>query len=68
MDENIATEEHWDDQIFINRQREISKLSRNFTDAVDKLLAEKPIVVDIPEGVKGLPRGIKDFATEPGEN
>ena len=49
MDENIAAEEHWDDQVFINRQREISKLSRNFTEAVDKLLAEKPIVVEIPE-------------------
>ena len=38
-----------DEQVFLDRQKEIAKLSKNFTDAVDKMLAEKPIVVNIPD-------------------
>ena len=38
-----------DEEIYLNRQREIVRLSKNFADAVDKMLAEKPIIADIKD-------------------
>jgi hypothetical protein len=37
-----------DEQVFLDRQKEIAKLSKKFNDAVDKMLAERPIVVNDP--------------------
>ena len=47
IDQQNIDPDHLDEEIYLNRQKEIAKLSKNFADAVDKMLAEKPIIADL---------------------
>lgn len=45
-DTNHQYQDMWEDTVFVNRQKELTQLSHDFSKAIDLLIVDKPLTVD----------------------